>query len=116
VPNLQITAAGRKRVASDDFAKILVHVIAQAAETGIPEEFVLTYVALNLTVDETNVVELPAEREGALLADFVNANEKEIRATLQQVLVSPAYLAHALECFGTEALDEYLATLPSGRA
>lgn len=112
MPNLQITAAGRKRVASDDFAKCLVHVIGQAAATGIPEEFVLTYVAMNLILDETNFVELPAEREGALVADFVNANHKEIRATLQRVLMSPAYLAHAVECFGMEVLDEYLAALP----
>jgi hypothetical protein len=109
---LQITAAGRKRVASEDFAKCLVHVIGQAAATGIPEEFVLTYVAMNLIVDDTNFVELPAEREGALLADFVNANEKEIREALSRVLMSPTYMVHAIQCFGTAGLDEYLAQFP----
>jgi hypothetical protein len=57
---LQITAAGRKRVASDDFAKCLVHVMGQASAAGLLEDVALTYVAMNLLVDETNFVELPA--------------------------------------------------------
>jgi len=115
VPNLQITAAGRKRVASDDFAKCLVHVMGQAREVATPEDFiatVLTYVAMNLVVDGTNFVELPAESESAVLAEFVNANLKEIRATLQRVITSPAYIVHAMQCFGTDGLDEYLAQFP----
>ena len=111
--DLQITAAGRKRVQSDDFAKTLVHVIGHAGATGIPEEYVLTYIALNLIVDETNFVELPAEQEGALIAAFVKANLDEIKNTLQRVLVSPAYIAHAVQSFGTDGLDEYLAQFPA---
>jgi hypothetical protein len=52
------------------------------------------------------------EAEAAALCDFMNANDKEIRATLQQVLMSPTYIVHAMQCFGTDGLDEYLAQFP----
>jgi hypothetical protein len=120
VPNLQITAAGRKRVASDDFAKCLVHVVGQASNYPDPEvgsHMVALYVALNLAVDETNFVAIPAaaptdEAEAKEVTDFMNANDKEIRATIQRVLTSPAYIVHAMQCFGTDGLDEYLAQFP----
>jgi hypothetical protein len=120
VPNLemQITAAGRKRVQSDDFAKTLVHVIDAAG--GYPMDYgfqlVATYVAMNLLVEEGNFVEMPApagsEAEAAALCAFMNANDKEIRAALQHAMSSPAYLAHAIACHGTDGLDEYLAQFP----
>lgn len=87
---LQITEAGRKRVASDDFAKCLVHVIQQACEMT-PERsfhFVVGYVALNLLVDETNFVAIgpPGTDEATALADFMNANDDEIRAALRRTM------------------------------
>jgi len=117
VDNLQITAAGRKRVQSDDFAKTLVHVVDAAAAHPLGLHLVTTYVAVNLLVDDANVVELPAgsgtdEAEAAALAAFMNANEKEIRAALQHAMSSAAYLAHAIELHGTEGLDEYLVQFP----
>jgi len=135
VANLQITAAGRKRVASEDFAKTLVHVIDAAddgmrvsqisalqAGTGKPLDcgfqLVASYVAMNLLVDETNFVELPAEGDKAATAmcDFMNANDKEIRAVIKQTISSPAYIAHAILCHGYEGLEEVLAELGVKRA
>src|SRR5690349_15808203 len=70
VDKLQITQAGRRRVASADFAKTMVHVIEQAtvmAAQGAPLEdtfdVVVTYLAVNLLVDDNNYFELPAGKE-----------------------------------------------------
>lgn len=102
---LQITEYGRKRVASDDFAKCLVHVIAQASETVSPPEamaLVEVYTAMNLVVSEEGFVEVPANRheEAEALTEFIDKNVEEIRKALANTMTSGAFLTHAFEVAG----------------
>jgi hypothetical protein len=100
---LQITEYGKRRVASEDFAKTFVHVMAHAGEkreSGMPEEAMFTlvasYVAKNLIVDKDGVFRLPAGRKGEkVLARFMNENDQFIKDTILQTIHSPAFIRHA---------------------
>ena len=107
---LQITEYGKKRVASDDFAKCLVHVIQLASDKkhDLGDAFtgVATYVAMNLAIGKNNVVELPSGDEGAVLSAFMEENDAVIRETIHCVMASTTFLSHMLETFGMEGVAQ----------
>lgn len=102
---LEITEHGRKRVASDDFAKMMVHVVAEAGSRKDGFTLMATYVAMNLVVDKHNRFDLPAGKEaGAVLHDFMVENDRTIRDTINKVTQSAPFMLHAVETFGLDAV------------
>jgi hypothetical protein len=103
---MKITEYGKQRVASEDFAKCLAHVLKGVSESGLPMpmqfDLVATYTATNLIIDENRGFSLPGnDDEGAAaLAQFMDENDGFIRDTIGRVLQSPAFLQHVGDLFG----------------
>jgi hypothetical protein len=90
----QITESGKKRVASDDFAKTLVHVLASGKSIEQGFDMAYLYTAANLAVDEHGFVECRADEE---LCIFAQENDELIRETIRTVVASPIFMLHALD-------------------
>jgi hypothetical protein len=96
---MEITEHGKKMVASEDFAKCLVHVVEafkhHDRETMLSG--VSLYVAAALATDDNNVVSIPSNQDEAkVFAAFMNENHALLKETIHNVINSPAFLAHAL--------------------